>query len=216
MPSNVSDQERLFRLYVVMGPGRSHSKLQKLVSEDPQKYGLAFVPSLRNIKEWSSSGQWSRRIRDPEAMERERAERERIELIREYRQLLHQRGLKLQERGNELLRGVPGNGVRLKEAVDAIDTGLRYEALSLMSPDDQGQLALSEEKLERLTDADVKTLKRLLGKALGDPEKPYKPRKIRLLPWQYDHEKMLFMTEAEKKGYRRKVDAERRSRGFQT
>jgi len=150
-------------------------------------------------------------------MERERAERQRIELIREYRQRLHQRGLKLQERGNELLRGVPGNGVRLKEAVDAIDTGLRYEALSLVSPDDQGtQLALSEEKLERLTDADVKTLKRLLGKALGDPEKPYKPRKIKLLPWQYDHEKMLYMTEAQEKGYRRKVDAERRARGFQT
>jgi hypothetical protein len=217
----ISDQERLFQVYLAMGPGRSHNKLQKLVSEDPQKYGLAYSPSLRNIKEWSSWGQWSRRIRDPESMEREKAERQRLERIQEHRERLHRRGLQLQERGDELLRGLPGNGVKLKEAVDAIDTGLRYEALSLMSLDDHGtQLALSEEQLQRLTDSDVKTIIRLLRKATGDtPEKPRKWPKMPeliVLPWQHDYNKMMTMTAAEKAAYRRKVQAERRARGMPT
>jgi hypothetical protein len=214
----VSDQERLFQLYLAMGPGRSHSKLQKLVSENPNAYGLAYSPSLRNIKQWSSFGQWSRRIRDPEGLEREKAERQRREQMEAFRDRLRQRGFELQERGNELLRGVPGNGVTLKEAVAAVDMGLRYQASSLTCLDDNGPpLALSEEQLERLNDRDVKTLIRLLEKAVGDtPDKQKRPTKPKLFPWQYDHEKMLYMTEAQEKGYRRKVDAERRARGFQT
>jgi hypothetical protein len=184
----MSDQERLFQLYLAMGQGRSHSKLQKLVSEDPQKYGLAYTPSLRKIKEWSCSEQWSRRVHDPESMEREKLERERLRRIQEYLERLHHWGLTLQERGHELLQGVPGNRVRLKEALEAIDTGLKYEKSSLMSLDDNGrQLALSEEQLQRLTDSDFKTLIRLLEKAVGAaPKRPYKRTNTKLFAWEHD------------------------------
>ncbi len=160
----------------------------------------------------------SGRIRDPAELERERAERQRVERIEEHHERLYQQGLQLQERGAELLRGLPANGIRLKDAVDTIQAGLNLEAFSLMTSEDKVPLlALGEEQLKRLTDADANTLIRLLQKAVGDaPEKRYKPPKTKPYPWQYDFEKIPYMTQQEKAAHQRKVDTERRARGYGT
>jgi len=213
MPPVLTDQERLFQAYLAMGPGRSHEKLHKLVSANPQAYGLAYAPSLRNIKEWSSLGEWSRRIRDPDGLARERAERQRLERIEEHRERLYERGLELQERGAELLRGVPANDVKLNDVVNAIDEGLTLEARALqVSTDGAAHLALTEEQSERLTDREANTLSRLLQKAAGDvPEKPHRLKKRKLSPWEFDSDKYSYMTPPERRGYLEKLGAVRRS-----
>jgi len=212
----LTDQERLFQAYLAMGPGRSHAKLQRMIAENPEQYGLAYVPSVRNIREWSSRGDWTSRIRDPANLARQQAEAQRLERIRERRERLYRTGLELQDRGLESLRGAPGNELRLKDAVDTIETGLWWEALSLVSPDDKPpEIALSEEQLTRLSDDDVNRLIQLLEKAVGGrPQKPVKWPKTKLLPWQYDYQKMRYMTIPQKEAYRRRVEAERRALGM--
>jgi hypothetical protein len=192
MSPALSPQEKLYQAYVDLGPRRSHAKLQEMVSENPGAYGLSSPLSLRTIRDLSSQGRWSQRIHDPASLERENAEKKYLERIEEHLERLRQRGLELQEVGIQLLRGVPANGVKVNDAVAAVETGLRLEAFSFISSaDNPKQLALDEQKLSLLTDGEHKRLIELLQKAVGDaPEKPYKWKPTRY-PWERGFDALL-------------------------
>ncbi|MCA9829293.1 MAG: hypothetical protein KC495_02370 [Dehalococcoidia bacterium] len=143
-----------FDAYLELGPERSLVQLRSVL-----KGRLRRVPSLRTLEGWSAEYHWQERIRDLERQAREAAERECVEWVSEYRRRLRDEGLVLQRRGLEWLRDKAGDTVRAHEAIRAIETGFRLEALALGEATEHIVLEeYRDERIERLTDEELRRL----------------------------------------------------------
>lgn len=152
-------QERAFDLYLKLGPDRSLAELARLLRSDPGRASLRRAPSLRTLENWSTRHGWQKRVAEVERKEREEAERQHLEWVRQHRERLRQEGLLLQQRGLEWLKEKGTSDVSAHEAIRAIDTGFKLEALSL--GETTQRIALEEDeddRLEQLSDEDIDVL----------------------------------------------------------
>jgi hypothetical protein len=143
-----SRQERAFDLYLKIGPDRSLTELVRLIRADPGRAGLRRAPTLRTLESWSTRYGWQKRIAELERKEREEAERQHLEWVQQHRERLRQEGLLLQQRGVQWLQEKTAREVSASEAVRAIDTGFKLEALSLGEATER--ITVEEEQDERL------------------------------------------------------------------
>jgi len=143
-----SRQERAFALYLELGPDRSLAELARLIRAEPGRAGLRRALTLRTLENWSARYGWQKRIAELERREREEAERQHLEWVKQHRERLRQEGLLLQQRGVQWLQEKTANEVSASEAVRAIDTGFKLEALSLGEATER--ITVEEDQDERL------------------------------------------------------------------
>lgn len=142
-----------FDAYLELGPERSLTRLREVLANR-----LRRPPSLRTLEGWSSLYDWQERIRDLERQAREQAEAERIEWISEYRRRLRDEGLVLQQRGLEWLRDKQNDDVSAHEAIRAIETGFRLEALALGEATEHILVEDRDDRIEKLNDEELQQL----------------------------------------------------------
>ena len=171
-------QERAFGLYLKLGPDRSLAELARLLRADPDSAGLRRAPTLRTLENWSARYGWQERIAGIERKAREEEDRRRVEWVKQHRERLRQEGLLLQQRGIGWLKEKETAEVSASEAIRAIDTGFKLEALSLGEVTQR--IALEEDdddRLRRLSDEDLDLLIRQAraaqpGSSPGEGEAP--------------------------------------------
>ena len=173
-----SRQERAFDLYLKIGPDRSLTELIRLIRADPGRAGLRRVPTLRTLESWSARYGWQKRIAELEREERAEAERQHLEWVQQHRERLRQEGLLLQQRGVQWLQEKTAGQVSASEAVRAIDTGFKLEALSLGEATQRISIEEEEDdRLQQLSDEDLEFLIRQAraaqsGGTAGEGEAP--------------------------------------------
>ncbi|MEE9231333.1 MAG: hypothetical protein V3U86_11580, partial [Acidobacteriota bacterium] len=86
---------------------------------------------------------------------RQEAERRHVEWVNQHRERLRQEGLLLQQRGVEWLKGKDPEDVKAHEAVRAIDTGFKLEALALGEATQRIAMEDDDERIRRLTDEEL-------------------------------------------------------------
>lgn len=150
-----SRQNRAFEVYLELGPSRSLLTLHNNLSADPSSAGLARCPSLRTLEQWSATYGWQDRIADIDRKAREKAEREHLDWVKQYRERLRTEGLLLQQRGIGWLAKRDPSDVRAHEAIRAIETGFRLEALALGEATARISMEVDDERLQRLTDEEL-------------------------------------------------------------
>jgi hypothetical protein len=169
-----SREELGFEAYLAMGPERSLAKLADAIRKDPASYGFTAPPSRRTLEYWSRNYIWQRRIFDVDGRAREEAQKQYLQWAKEHRERLHESGLLLQDRGLAWLRERNDDGMKVSDAIAAIYTGLKLDALAFAEPNQK--IALDDESLQRLSSSELDSLIRLLEKARGRPPKaPRRP-----------------------------------------
>ncbi len=153
-----SRQERAFAAYLALGPERSLAGLAQILREDPRTAGLQRQPSQRTLENWSTRYRWQDRIADVDRRVREEAEQQHLEWVKQHRERLRQEGLFLQQRGIEWLRSKDVDDVKAQEAIRAIDTGFRLEALALGQATERIAVEDDDERLQRLSDEELELL----------------------------------------------------------
>jgi hypothetical protein len=153
-----SRQERAFAVYLGLGPDRSLVELAAVLRADPSRAGLRRAPSLRTLEDWSARYRWQERIAQIDRQAREEAEREHLEWVKQHRERLRQEGLLLQQRGIEWLRNKQTDEVTAHEAIRAIDTGFKLEALALGEATQRIVVEDDDERLQRLSDEELELL----------------------------------------------------------
>ena len=86
---------------------------------------------------------------------RQEAERRHVEWVNEHRERLRQEGLLLQQQGMEWLKGKDVDDVKAHDAIRAIDTGFKLEALALGEATHRIAVEDADERIERLTDEEL-------------------------------------------------------------
>jgi hypothetical protein len=160
-----SRQERAFAAYLGLGPGRSLAELAAVLRTDPSRAGLRRAPSVRTLEDWSVRFQWQGRIAGIDRQAREEAEREHLEWVKQHRERLRQEGLLLQQRGIEWLKNKQTDEVTAHEAIRAIDTGFKLEALALGEATQRIAVENEDERLEQLSDEELELIIRYARKA---------------------------------------------------
>ncbi len=150
-----SRQEQAFAVYLEMGPGRS---LVALARQLRTERGREQAPSLRTLEGWSGRFRWQERIGEIERKAREEVERQQVEWVKQHRDRLRQEGLLLQQRGIEWLKGKDADEVKAHEAIRAIDTGFKLEALALGEATEHIAMEVDDERLERFSDEELELL----------------------------------------------------------
>lgn len=150
-----SRQERAFAVYLGLGPDRSLAELAAVLQTDASRVGLRRPPSLRTLEEWSARYDWQERIAGIDRRARQEAERRHVEWVNQHRERLRQEGLLLQQRGVEWLKGKDPEDVKAHEAVRAIDTGFKLEALALGEATQRIAMEDDDERIRRLTDEEL-------------------------------------------------------------
>ncbi len=153
----VSRQEVAFQAYVALGPNRNLRDLHVDLAKQRQR-GVARPPSLRTLEGWSSRFRWQERLAEIERRAREEEDQQHVERVKQHRERLRQEGFLLQQKGTEWLSEKVAAEVSAHEAIRAIDTGFKLEALSLgeatqriaVDDEDQRLKGLSDDELELL------------------------------------------------------------------
>ena len=153
-----SRQEFAFAAYLAMGPDRSLAQLTRLLRADPGRARLRRAPSLRTLEQWSVRYRWQDRIAEIDRRAREEAERQHLDWVKQHRERLRQEGLLLQQRGIEWLRTKGAEDVKAHEAIRAIDTGFKLEALALGEATERISMEVDDERLERFSDEELELL----------------------------------------------------------
>ena len=153
-----SRQQRAFAVYLSLGPDRSLAELAAVLRADPGRAGLRRAPSLRTLEDWSARYRWQERIAGIDRQAREEAEREHLEWVKQHRERLRQEGLLLQQRGIEWLKNKQTDEVTAHEAIRAIDTGFKLEALALGEATQRIAVEDDDERLQRLSDEELELL----------------------------------------------------------
>jgi len=153
-----SRQQRAFAVYLSLGPDRSLAALAAVLRTDPSRAGLRRTPSLRRLEDWSARYRWQERIAEIDRQAREEAEREHLDWVRQHRERLRQEGLLLQQRGIEWLKNKQTDEVTAHEAIRAVDTGFKLEALALGEATQRIVVEDDDERLQRLSDEDLELL----------------------------------------------------------
>ena len=154
MPAS-SREQRAFAVYLELGPDRSLAELAEILRADPRRAGLRRAPSLRTLESWSNRYRWQDRLADVDRRAREDAERQHLEWLGEYRQRLREKGLLLQKRGFDWLKSKDTDDVKAHEAIRAIETGFRLEALALGEATQRIAVEDEDERIQRLTDEEL-------------------------------------------------------------
>ena len=81
-----------------------------------------------------------------------------MEWVKQYRERLRQEGLLLQRRGLEWLRTKGAGDVKAHEAIRAIDTGFKLEALALGEATERISMEVDDERIQRLSDEELELL----------------------------------------------------------
>jgi hypothetical protein len=150
-------QEKAFVAYLDLGASRSLSELARALQHDPTRTGLR-GPSLRTLEGWSVRFRWQERLADIERKARLELEHEHVKRVKQHRERLRQEGLLLQQRGSEWLEGMNPEDVKANEAIKAIDTGFKLEALALGEATERIGLEAEDERLERFSDEELELL----------------------------------------------------------
>ncbi len=153
--STQSREGRAFVVYLGLGPDRSLAELAAVLRADPSRAGLKRAPSLRTLEGWSVRYRWQDRITDIDRRAREDAERQHLEWVSQHRERLRREGLLLQQRGMEWLKNKDSDEVKAQDAIRAIDTGFRLEALALGEATQRVAVEEDDDRLQRLTDEDL-------------------------------------------------------------
>jgi hypothetical protein len=153
-----SRQERAFAVYLALGPSRSLAELATVLRTDPNRAGLRRAPSLRTLEDWSARYRWQERIAEIDRHAREEAEREHLGWVKQHRERLRQEGLLLQQRGVEWLKDKRTDDVTAHEAIRAIDTGFRLEAVAVGEATQRIVVEEDDERLQRLSDEELELL----------------------------------------------------------
>ena len=151
-------EARAFDAYVELGPERNLSQLASVLRAKPGSIGLRRGPSLRTLESWSAKFGWQNRLMEIERHAREEADRQHVEQVKQHRERLRQEGLFLQQRGLEWLRSLTDDSVSAHEAIRAIETGFKLEALAIGEVTERIQLEERDERLERLSDEELEGL----------------------------------------------------------
>jgi hypothetical protein len=150
-------QEKAFAAYLDLGPSRSLSELARALQHHPTRKGLR-GPSLRTLEGWSVQFRWQERLADIERKVQLELEYEHVQRVKQYRERLREKGLLLQQHGIEWLDGMNAEDVKAHEAIKAIDTGFKLEALALGEATARIGLEAEDERLERLSDEELELL----------------------------------------------------------
>jgi hypothetical protein len=149
----LSRPELAFEVYLDLGPDRSLVRLRGAL-----RGRLRQTPTLRTLESWSSRYSWQARLIEIERKAREASELEHVEWVREHRDRLRKEGLLLQQRGLEWLRQQEPGAVRAGDAIRAIESGFRLEALALGEVTERIGVEDHDERIERLTDDELARL----------------------------------------------------------
>ena len=150
-----SREGRVFVVYLGLGPDRSLAELAAMLRSDPGQAGLKRAPSLRTLEGWSVRYRWQDRIANIDRRTREDAERQHTEGVQQHRARLRQEGLLLQQRGVEWLKDKEPDDVKAPDAIRAIDTGFKLEALALGEATQRIATEDDDERIRRLTDEEL-------------------------------------------------------------
>lgn len=153
-----SRQEQAFGVYLELGPDRSLAALAAALKKGLARPGMKRAASLRTLEQWSVRFRWQERIAEVERKAREEVERQQVEWVKQHRERLRQEGLLLQQRGIEWLRTKGAGDVKAHEAIRAIDTGFKLEALALGEATERISMEVDDERLERLSDEELELL----------------------------------------------------------
>jgi hypothetical protein len=153
-----SRQQRAFAVYLALGPDRSLAALAAALRADPGRAGLRRGPALSTIEDWSVKYRWQERIAEVDRQAREEADREHLSWVRQHRERLRQEGLLLQQRGIEWLKNKQTDEVTAHEAIRAVDTGFKLEALALGEATQRIVVEDDDERLQRLSDEELELL----------------------------------------------------------
>ena len=153
-----SRQEQAFGLYLELGPDRSLAALAKALKKGTAHAGMKRTVSLRTLEQWSVRFRWQERIAEIERKARQEVEHQQVEWVKQYRERLRQEGLLLQQRGLEWLRTKGAGDVKAHEAIRAIDTGFKLEALSLGEATERISMEVDDERIQRLSDEELELL----------------------------------------------------------
>ncbi len=156
--STQSREGRAFVVYLGLGPDRSLAELAAVLRADPSRAGLKRAPSLRTLEGWSVRYRWQDRITDIDRRAREEAEHQHLDWVSQHRERLRQEGLLLQQRGMEWLKNKGADDVKAHEAIRAIDSGFKLEALALGEATQRIAVEDEDERIERLTDEELELI----------------------------------------------------------
>jgi hypothetical protein len=125
-------------------------------------------PSLRTLEGWSARGQWQRRLEDLDRRARGEVDRQHLDWLRDHRERLLQRGRLLQELGTEWLEAKRGDDVKLIEAIRALETGFKLEALALSETMNRTAPSGDKPRFEALSDAEWTDFVKLVRAVFGN------------------------------------------------
>lgn len=151
-----SRQDEAFQAYVALGPNRNLRDLRSALAA--QRRGSARPPSLRTLEAWSSRYGWQDRLAEIEHRARDEQEQQHVEWVKQHRERLRQEGLLLQTRGIEWLSEKLAAEVSAHEAIRAIDTGFKLEALALGEATQRIAVDDEDERLKGLSDDELELL----------------------------------------------------------
>ncbi len=153
--SSPSREGRAFVVYLGLGPDRSLAELTAVLRADPKRAGLRRAPSLRTLEDWSARYRWRERIAEIDTRGREAAVQQHLEWVGHYRERLRQEGLLLQKRGVDWLKNKDTDDVKANDAIRAIDTGFKLEALALGEATERVAMEADDERLQQLSDEEL-------------------------------------------------------------
>ena len=145
-------------VYLGLGPDRSLVELAGVLRTDPGRADLRRAPSLRTLEDWSVRFGWQNRISGIDRRAREDAECQQMEWVQQHRERLRQEGLLLQQRGVEWLKDKEPDDVKAPDAIRAIDTGFKLEALALGEATQRIAMEDDDERLQRLSDEELELI----------------------------------------------------------
>lgn len=78
-----------------------------------------------------------------------------MEWVQQYRERLRQEGLLLQQRGVDWLKNKDTDDVKANDAIRAIDTGFKLEALALGEATERVAMEAGDDRLQQLSDEEL-------------------------------------------------------------
>lgn len=156
-----SRAELAFDIYCSLGPGRSLRAVRDLLAAGSTPLGSKRAPSLRTLENWSGRHGWQKRLADLEQQDRVLADQQNVRALREHRERQRRDALLLQELGRRWLEEKAGAQVKAAEALRALDSGYRLEALALGKASDRLAVEASDDRFKKITDDELELVIKL-------------------------------------------------------
>jgi hypothetical protein len=142
-----------FERFVALGPGRSLTLLASVLRTSREIYSFARAPSLRTLEVWSAKYGWQARLSAIEQKARSDFELRHAEAHSRLIEEMAERGRMLVEHGSEWFAKQDGRYVSAREAIKAVESGLRLQEFALTSPSNPAA-SMAEQKGESFNGTD--------------------------------------------------------------